>query len=1113
MPANLIYDKSGNLVLFVVGENIYDKNGYLIDNFTNIAGFTNKQFNPYGEIAIIPAPCDCNYYWIVATHLDISNPGPGYYTETYSVLIDMNQPNPNFPGTNAMGTVIKHQSISGGPCTGLHCAFTEIAVTPPKSNQQNQKSYFLYVYNWEGVQKFIVDCKPDSITSDPAQRIRMYQDPTFTTNWTSACGMSGELNAEGEIFSNSDGTYRLALVSCQQIITLFDLDANGYVMAGNNPIEINVSGFQNYGQIHKITGLEFSENGRYLYFTAAFNNNTGNLPYISYIDLTAANLSPVPLNVSSAADFKSSFIELGYDHKLYFATYNRLASLADSDNPNSAWTNNALPVTIQGQQTFNYLNYYLLPDQIDGLNYDDVVATGYDYSSYTASGTATWTPNQNPFNTNGGNTVYIENELRIPEDANITIQNMVFAFGPNGKVIIENAVNTSHTAGKLTIDNTVLTAADTVCGNMWQGVRVWGVPWRPQNPFDPNALYQSQGEFYMMNNSRIENAYTGILAGKYGSTTDFDLNYSGGYVQCMQSEFRNNRVSVEFAPYNSDDYSYIVRCDFENSKPLFNPAYEFTSFIRIEGMHIPSTPPYSTISGNTFTNSLYQSLPADKWGTGVYSFNSSFSFDNNTVNNLFRGIDGNGILNPKRVITAKDNVFNNTEQGILLRGTLNDYIYRNEFHVPDHTSSLITNTFAVKADNTLGITILDNNVYTTQGYQAYGIIARETGSNSTFSGLIKLNYIYDTYRGIQTELFNTQLSLRCNYMENSAIGLSVNPQSPFGALKDQGTACNDPTTLPGNEFNIPCNNTPVHIRSTIDFVYYEDEDDIYHSVPSCVWNVWTNQQIVGYTSCGKDGKVVSCVLTIADTISNSDTLKALYLNENDPELKNQYWSKLFRAYVLEGASDSVLFSMLDTLSTKDGLYARIGLYYDAQNYTAVQNILDTMSLGNADDSLIHDYYSILNAAAQAGRGLYALDSTDLLDLNNLINQSASYMTTIPENILKQYNGYTYDTNAEDWAQNKMGIIENDQTIDQLSVYPIPADKVIRIENMNGNALSGSLFIHIYDISGKVVIQGQLIDLLTNHQLDVSNLNEGLYFMSVVDKEELVLNRKILIIHE
>jgi len=88
---------------------------------------------------------------------------------------------------------------------------------------------------------------------------------------------------------------------------------------------------------------------------------------------------------------------------------------------------------------------------------------------------------------------------------------MVFAFGPNGKLIIENAVNTMHIAGKLTIDHTVLTAADTVCGNMWQGVRVWGVPWRVQNPFDPNALYQSQGEFYMLNNSRIENAYTGIL--------------------------------------------------------------------------------------------------------------------------------------------------------------------------------------------------------------------------------------------------------------------------------------------------------------------------------------------------------------------------------------------------------------------------------------------------------------------------------------------------------------------------------------------------------------------------------------------------------------------------
>lgn len=566
---------------------------------------------------------------------------------------------------------------------------------------------------------------------------------------------------------------------------------------------------------------------------------------------------------------------------------------------------------------------------------------------------------------------------------------------------------------------------------------------------------------------------------------------------------------MEIAPFNKDNYCNVVRCHFKNVNLLLDPVYEFKGFVRIQDVQLFG----SGISGNIFTNDLYQSLPADKWGFGMYSFNSKCNFLDNTLNNLFRGIDANGIFNPDRAISVSNNVFTNTEQGVLLRGTVNDLIFQNEFHVPDYTSSLITNTFAIKADNAWGLSIIENNIYTTQGYQAYGIIARETGSNSTFAGNIRSNNIYNTYRGIQTELFNTQLSLKCNYMENTGIGLSVNPQSPFGDLKDQGTGCPSSFKRPGNEFNIPCTNTPVHIRSTIDFKYFEDPDDPYPSDPLCVWNVWTNQQIVGYKKCTKDNVLVSCILTIADTISNSDTLKALYLNENDPELKNQYWNRLFRAYVVEGASDSVLFSMLDTLNTKDGLYARIGLYYDAQNYTAVQNILDTMALGNADDSLVHDYYSILNAAAQAGRGLYALDSAELAAIATLIGQSSSYLNTIPENILKQYNGYAYDANAEDWAQNKKGFIGNDRTIDQLSVYPIPTDKVIIIENMNGNAISGSLFLHIYDLSGKIVMQGQLTDLLINNQLDVSKLKEGLYFMSVIDNKEIVLNRKILIIHE
>ncbi len=1117
MPSNLIYDKSGNLVLFVVGENIYDKNGYLIDNFSNL---TNKTFNAFGEIAIIPAPCDCNYYWVVETDLDISGSPTqaSYYTETYAALIDMNQTNPNLP--NGMGIVIKSQLLSGGPCTGNHCAFSEIAVSPPKINQQNHYSYSLYIFNWEGLQKFNVECIGESTHTNPADYMLIYQDAAFYTTWSSTCGMSGEMNAEAELYPMANGTYRLALVSCQQTINIFDLDANGYVIQGSsNPLSITVKNFQGWSGINSITGLEFSENGQYLYFTSTFqtNNNPG-YPYISYIDLNAINPSPTQLNVSNAIDFKTSFIELGYDHKLYFASSNRLATLDDSNLPTSIWTNNAMAIPVQGQPTFGSFNYYLLPDQIDGQNYDNIITGGYNFSSYTASGIATWTPILNPFNTNGGNTVYIENELRIPEGADITIQNMIFKFGPNGKVIVENAVNTGQIAGKLTLDNTVLTSADSACGTMWQGVRVWGVPWRLQNPNDPLAVYPSQGEFYMYNYSRIENAYTGLLLGKYGTNSKFDPAYGGGFTLCMNSEFRNNRVSVVLAPYNHNNYSTIRDGLFNYTNPLLNSLYEFEDFIRLFGVgsHYDRTTGKVDgnihINDNVFTNGLYLSTPANKWGRAVYSYNSSMIFSNNIINNMFRGIDGRGIFNIYRFVHADNNTFNNTKQGILLRATINDAIDFNEFHVPDNTSTTINSTFAIKVDMSRGFDIVGNNIYTTQGYKAYGIIARESGSVKGFGGFIFMNNIYNNYRGIQSELFNAQLNIDCNYMENTGIGLSVNPQSPFGLLKDQGNGCNPWNIRPGNGFNIPCNNLPMHIRSTIDFKYFEDLDDQYPSDPLCVWNTWTNQQIVGYTSCFYDNKPVECVIT-NDTIFDSNILIKAYDSTADPAIKQIYWNRLFRAYIMESASDSILFSMLDSFNTRDGLYAKIGFYYDLQNYTSVQNILDTMTLNNADDSLFYQYYFILNSAAQDGRTLYALDSTDITALNNLVDQTASYMVTLPENTISYYSGQNYNTAAEDWGQNKK--LQNDKNglSGKISIYPVPADNLINIDGLIDKPYYNLLSIQIYDVSGKIILQGMLSELLTNDQINVSNLRNGIYSLSVLENNKVISSKKIVIIHD
>ena len=85
------------------------------------------------------------------------------------------------------------------------------------------------------------------------------------------------------------------------------------------------------------------------------------------------------------------------------------------------------------------------------------------------------------------------------------------------------------------------------------------------------------------------------------------------------------------------------------------------------------------------------------------------------------------------------------------------------------------------------------------------------------------------------------------------------------------------------------------------------------------------------------------------------------------------------------------------------------------------------------------------------------------------------------------------------ASYYIGVQENNET-EALQLYPNPVGNTLHIEgNVNGDQVS------IYDLTGRKVYQGDY-----QNEISVSNLNDGLYFLSITTNEGQVINQKFII---
>lgn len=132
----------------------------------------------------------------------------------------------------------------------------------------------------------------------------------------------------------------------------------------------------------------------------------------------------------------------------------------------------------------------------------------------------------------------VSNNLRIPNGSTLKIQNTTINMGKDTKIVIE-------TGGKLEISNSTLT---NTCGYTWGGIEVLGNSYNTQT-------YANQGAV-IVDYSTIEHAVTAI---KVGSGT----SQNGGIVKATESNFYNNKKSIEYFKYDYENSGRFDLCTFK----------------------------------------------------------------------------------------------------------------------------------------------------------------------------------------------------------------------------------------------------------------------------------------------------------------------------------------------------------------------------------------------------------------------------------------------------------------------------------------------------------------------------------------------------------------------
>lgn len=424
-------------------------------------------------------------------------------------------------------------------------------------------------------------------------------------------------------------------------------------------------------------------------------------------------------------------------------------------------------------------------------------------------------------------------DIFIKPNTTLTVKcNLYMSKG--AKIIIEPGAKLIVDGGKIS----------NLCGNMWQGIEVWGNSNLSQN----SILSSPQGIVELKNGAVIENAENAITLWHPGY-----WNSMGGIVYANNATFLNNRRSVEFMAYQNTtpngnpirNLSQFTNCTFKVDDNYrggsSNPFSHHVTLWAVNGVFFTACnflneqsnkvydpynnkAIYSIDAGYTVTGSCSQLLMYGQTCPDEYLSKSTFKGFNVAIH-----ASGSGTLN---IVKVDESVFEENVRGVQFDVVNNSWINKSEFKIgnnsvsnsPDNHEGIFirggSTGFRIEENNlqlssisvpqTIGIRInssslsdiggINNQIYkNTISNLRIGEQAEGVNRDNAYNGLKILctNHYNNTMNDILVRKNNQN-----NYSQDGICiyqGSSVPPLSA-GNLFSDGLDCNYLNSTPNNIF-------------------------------------------------------------------------------------------------------------------------------------------------------------------------------------------------------------------------------------------------------------------------------------------------------------------------
>lgn len=457
-PTNGIYDINGNLEFYIDNTGVikYNGTGSSVSFYnTSVTGGENIDYEN-NDIIIVPFKSNCLTYRKYYVFWTDRTPNTQYSIFLFGKIITKDGSN-NFTSVNLNNGQPLASLINSDDPTNTFLSRQTSAMAV--SNEINGERSLYWIAGFAvnnssssigGKIMKIIITNPTNIYPEglkPAVKLNIPSGNNFRSFAARELDLSddGTKLAWGSTLSSTNTTY----------YSIIDISSGDYTGTNWN---FNISG----GNIVQGKGVEFDKTGNNLFFSTG--QSSGSNSGIFKRDI----VNNTTTFITGSNLYFCSQLERSYnDNNIYAANANNIRAIDATTNQMSS--SNFLTLNTNygtGDYNINSSYFYLLPDQIDGCNYDTYISNPNTFNAINFNTTSggNWTASGNPISSLG-TPITIQNQLNFTAPGVYNISNMEFQFGKDAIMNIESGVTVN-------LINTKLRAVE--CGVMWQGVTVKG---------------------------------------------------------------------------------------------------------------------------------------------------------------------------------------------------------------------------------------------------------------------------------------------------------------------------------------------------------------------------------------------------------------------------------------------------------------------------------------------------------------------------------------------------------------------------------------------------------------------------------------------------------------